>query len=218
MADDPAARVLEHAGDRRGLAHGDPDRLGFELGQDGFRDALAERLDELVLLVRRDSLHDFEDALVVHGLANAVSGPGRRILFWGHLIESERSQRVRMRVAVEWKGQRYNGDVEGPDLPGPRLEALASAALKAVESAVAPELMERQGRRFHLSLDGVKEFEAFDKEYVLVSVHGASGRDVTTLSGTASVSDSRDRAVIMATLQATDRASSRPAPALAGRG
>lgn len=129
----------------------------------------------------------------------------RRILFWGHLIESERNQRVRMRVAVEWKGQRYTGDVEGPDLPGPRLEALAKAALKAVESAVVPELMERQGRRFHLSLDGVKEFEAFDRDYVLVSVYGASGRDVTALSGTAAVNDSRDRAVIMATLQATDR-------------
>ena len=58
---------------------------------------------------------------------------------------------------------------------------------------------------FTLTLDGVKVFDAFDRSYVLVSVHALSGRQVTHLSGTAQVDDTPDKAVIMASLQATDR-------------
>jgi hypothetical protein len=129
----------------------------------------------------------------------------RRILFTGHQVASERSQHVRMQVNVEWNGLRYSGAAESADLPRPRMEAVANAALRAVESAVVPEIVQRRGSAFNLSLDGVKRFEAFEKDYVLVSVHALSGSDITPLSGTASVSESPDRAVILATLQATDR-------------
>ena len=69
---DPASGELEHPGDRRGLAHADPHRLRIEATENGFRDAFREGLDELVLLIRGDFLDDFEDALVVHRLANTV--------------------------------------------------------------------------------------------------------------------------------------------------
>jgi hypothetical protein len=129
----------------------------------------------------------------------------KRILFTGHQVEAERSHRVRMQVAVEWNGQKFLGAAEGTDLPRPRMETVANAALRAVESAVVPDVLERRGRSFNLTLDGVKRIEAFDKDYVLVSVHALNGGDVTPLSGTASVRESSDRAVILATLKATDR-------------
>jgi hypothetical protein len=130
---------------------------------------------------------------------------GTRILFDGHQVESQRASRVRMRVAVEWQGERFTGDSEGPDLPRPRLETIAAATLKAIEAAVRPALEARTAAQFALDLDGVEEIEAFGRPYVLVGVHALNGRDVTPLSGTSPVGESRDRAVILATLQATDR-------------
>ena len=56
-----------------------------------------------------------------------------------------------------------------------------------------------------LQLDGVKTVAAFDRNFVLVSVHALSGGRVQGLAGAAAVEESPDRAVILATLQATDR-------------
>lgn len=128
-----------------------------------------------------------------------------RILFNGHQVEAERAHRVRMRVAVEWKGEQFTGDAEGPDLPRPRMEAVAHAALRAVESAIRPRLSERERKTFALALDGVERLDAFGRLYVLVAVHALNGRDVTALAGASAIGDSHDRAVILATLQATDR-------------
>jgi hypothetical protein len=133
------------------------------------------------------------------------SSPETRILFQGHQIEAERAHRVRMRVAVEWKGERFTGDADGPDLPKPRMETIAHAALRAIETAVRPRLAEKDRGTFALDLDGVQEMDAFGRHYVLVAVHALNGRDVTALAGASVVGDSQDRAVILATLQATDR-------------
>jgi hypothetical protein len=128
-----------------------------------------------------------------------------RVLFLGHQVESARSHHVRMRVALEWKGERFEGDAEGADLPRARLEAIANATLRALESAIGPELSEPARKNFALSLDGAKLVDAFDHAYVLVAVNAISGRDVTALAGSALTGESPDKAVILATLQATDR-------------
>ncbi|RMH20819.1 MAG: hypothetical protein D6701_03460 [Gemmatimonadetes bacterium] len=125
-----------------------------------------------------------------------------RILFVGHHIETERSHRVRIRVAVEWRGERFEGSTAGADLPRARYETTASATIAAIESALSPHL-EEQG--IALSLDGVKLVDAFDQQFVLVAVHAIHGRSITALAGAATVEDTPDRAVILATLQATDR-------------
>jgi len=143
-----------------------------------------------------------EQPTLVQPLPSSV---GTRILFDGHQVESKRASRVRMRVAVEWEGERFTGDAEGPDLPRPRMETIAAAALKAIEAAVRPGLEGRNAATFALDLDGVEEIEAFGRPYVLVAVHALHGRDVTPLAGTSPIGESRDRAVILATLQATDR-------------
>ena len=128
----------------------------------------------------------------------------RRLLFYSHQAETERSNRVKHRVEVEWQGERYTGEASAADLPRPKLEAVASATMHAVQKALQENLPE--GRRaVTLSLDGVKVVDAFDRKFVLVAVHAMSGRNITRLSGTAVTDESTDRAAILAMLQATDR-------------
>lgn len=126
-----------------------------------------------------------------------------RVLFVGHGIESERSHSVLMKVTVEWRGEQYEGVAAGTDLPRTRLEAAAGATLRAIEKALFAG--EPEAGAVTLALDGVKLVEAFERTFVLVAVHALTGRDVTPLAGAATVSDAPDRAVILATLQATDR-------------
>ena len=115
---------------------------------------------------------------------------------------TERAHRARIAVTVEWQGNRYTGEASGADLPRARLETNAAATLAAIENGLAI-FAEEDGAT--LSLDGVKMVEAFDQTFVLVAVHAMHGRQVTALAGAAAVDDSPERAVILGTLQATDR-------------
>jgi hypothetical protein len=139
----------------------------------------------------------------VHDPVTGTTKEGR-ILFLGHLAEPDRAHRVRYQVHVEWQGQRFTGDASGADLPRTRLETVAHATLRGVESAVAAGRGEEQPT-MALELEGVKLTEAFDRTYALVAVHAVGGRDMRRLSGSAVIDGPADRAVIMATLQATDR-------------
>lgn len=138
------------------------------------------------------------------GPAPAREAPEERILFLGHQAESE-SSRLKAQVSVEWRGERFSGEAVGADLTRSRLETLANATLRAVEEAVGPEISDQGGEGVALALDGVTMLDAFDRGFVLVAVHALRGRNVTALAGAAGIDDSPDRAVILATLQATDR-------------
>ncbi|GMR13098.1 MAG: hypothetical protein BMS9Abin29_1297 [Gemmatimonadota bacterium] len=131
-----------------------------------------------------------------------ASGSERRILFVGHQVLTERAHRVRAAVTVEWRGKHYTGEATGADLPRARLDTTATATLAAIENGVSLFSHEDGAT---LSLDGVRMVEAFDQTFVLVAVHAMHGRQITALAGAAAVDDSPDRAVILGTLQATDR-------------
>jgi hypothetical protein len=133
----------------------------------------------------------------------AAEAAGSRILFMAHQAQSQRSHLLTMSVEVEWLGERFTGEASGTDLPRTRLEVVANATLRAIEFALAAD--ENAPPGVSLSLDGVKVVEAFDRRYVLTAVNALTGRDITPLAGAAEVDDSADRAVILATLQATDR-------------
>lgn len=129
----------------------------------------------------------------------------RTIRFLGHQIEAERAQRVKITVAVGWRNGRYEGSAVTADVTRSRQTAFASATLDAVQNVIraAREGGLRVGGE--LSLDGIREVEALGRKFVLVSVHAVDGPGVQTLAGTEVVEDSVERAVILATLQATDR-------------
>ena len=127
-----------------------------------------------------------------------------RLLFYSHQVETERSNQVRHKVELEWNEERYIGEASAADLPRPKLEAVATATLQAVERPSA-RTSPRDAGPSPSSLDGVKVVDAFDRKFVLVAVHAISGRDMTRLAGTTVSNESTDRAAILATLQATDR-------------
>jgi hypothetical protein len=84
------------------------------------------------------------------------------------------------------------------------METAAAACLQAVE-AIANANGLRAGADLAVSLDGVKTVDAFDRRFALVAVHAIVRGHLTTLTGSAAIHDSPDKAVILATLQATDR-------------
>jgi hypothetical protein len=124
-----------------------------------------------------------------------------RILFIGLQVDTQRTRQVRFQVELEWKGARYRGEASGADVSRARMDTVAGAALKAIEAAATAHGSDG----LSLVLDGVKAVDAFDRKYVLVAVNAFQGRQMTTLSGTALIEDSPDKAVILATLQATCR-------------
>jgi hypothetical protein len=168
--------------------------------------ALAAHLD-LVVDHRRISVAQTKEPAPKQngssGHGGGFGGKEGRILFLGHLAEAQ-THRVRYQVDVEWEGQKFTGDASGADLPRSRLETVAHATLRGVEAAVAAGRGEVQVT-LALELDGVKVVDAFDRQYALVVVHAIGGREVRQLAGAGVVDGAPDRAVILATLQATDR-------------
>jgi hypothetical protein len=128
-----------------------------------------------------------------------------RILLLGHQVETERGRRVKVAVTVEWTGDEYTGEAWGADLPRSRLETVARATLSAIEETILAQELDRPAGSVTLALDGVKLLEAFDRTYILVGVNAVHDRDVVTLAGASPVEGTQERAVILATLQATHR-------------
>jgi hypothetical protein len=128
-----------------------------------------------------------------------------RILFLGHQIQTGRARRVKVAVSVEWRGSEFTGEAVGADLARSRQETVAKATLAAIEKAMEADEEDTRQQSVTLALDGVKTVEAFDRSYVLVEVNAIHQRDVADLSGASAVEDTPERAVILATLQATDR-------------
>ncbi len=130
---------------------------------------------------------------------------GARILFRRHQVEMERARTVRVAVSLEWEGTEYIGDAVGTDLSRSRFETVARATISATQKILS---MLREGTskpEVTLTLDGVRVVEAFDRSYVLVGVNAICDREIAHLAGASAVEDTSDRAVILATLQATDR-------------
>jgi hypothetical protein len=126
-----------------------------------------------------------------------------RILFAGVRTESQRSQ-VHFEVEIEWQGKLFRGEATGADVAGTRMKTVANATLAAVESLCAADDGPVRSE-VSLVLDGVKLVDAFERRYALTAVHALSGRQVQQLNGLAVIEDSPERAIILATLQATDR-------------
>ena len=139
-----------------------------------------------------------------HEGAAESTGTGR-FLFVGHQVTSQRSQRVETRVTLEWRGQQYEGSAWTPDLPKPRLEAMADATLRAMEQAIQSDDDEGRWPDGSLNLEGVSLVDAFGRQYVLVSVHALQAGRTTALAGAVTVGDNAEASVALATLQATDR-------------
>jgi hypothetical protein len=90
----------------------------------------------------------------------------RRVRFEGVERIAESNRAVRVRVFLEWNGERHAGDVLGEGGDQVELRTTALAAIAAVENVT--------GERLGLRLVGVKQIRAFDSDLVVVSLHGSA--------------------------------------------
>lgn len=137
-------------------------------------------------------------------------GPGQppltrgRLVLIGHHLLSAAQGRASATVRIAWKDRRFEGAASGSDVAHAQMDILASATLRAVESAAWSG--RDDGRdRVHLDLEGTAVVPGAERPSVLVSVHAVRGRETQTLAGAVGVADNANRAAVLATLQATDR-------------
>jgi hypothetical protein len=80
-----------------------------------------------------------------------------------------------------------------------RIELASRAALAAIAAA------EGEGERRALGLEGCRQIEAFERQFVFVGITARFGRDSALLTGSAEVKESPEQSAVLAVLDATNR-------------
>ena len=98
-------------------------------------------------------------------------------------------------------GEEYFGESEGQESERSRVELASRAAVLAiVESMKATTGGDRS-----LALEGSKQIDAFDRQFIFVSLVGRIGRENAVLTGSAEVRESKETCAVLAVLDATNR-------------
>ena len=138
---------------------------------------------------------------VSSGPAPDVSA-GRRVLIFEDVeVRRSRSRGVLCRVTLSRDGQEYFGEAEGQETERSRIELAARATLQAIGAAVKST----PGGERSLSLEGAKLIDAFDREFVFVSVSARVGREPVCLTGSCEVRESAETSAVLSVLDATNR-------------
>lgn len=138
------------------------------------------------------------------GLAAAADTPmaGRRVLMFEDVeVRRSRNRGALCRVTLSKDGQEFIGEAEGQESPRARVDIAAQAAVIAILESMKAATASHRG----LSLEGSKRIDAFDREFIFVSVVARSGRDVVTLTGSCEVRESPETSAVLAVLDATNR-------------
>jgi hypothetical protein len=133
--------------------------------------------------------------------SNGPTVPRRLLVFEDVEVRRSRTRGVLCRVTLSRGGTEYFGEAEGQESERSRIELSARAALQAIATAVAGG----SGIERHLSLEGAKLIDAFDREFVFVSLTARVGRDPVVLTGSCEVRESAETSAVLAVLDATNR-------------
>src|SRR5207253_464953 len=95
----------------------------------------------------------------------------------------------------------FIGEAEGHETDRSRVELAARATITAVQEATK----DLAGGERSLALEGSKLIDAFDREFIFVSVAARVGRDRLVLTGSCEVRDSAETSAVLAVLDATNR-------------
>jgi hypothetical protein len=148
---------------------------------------------------------EVEAASVVRAAGPQAEGvPGalrRRLLFEDVEVRRSRSRGAVCQVTISRDGVEYTGESEGPDTDQSRLELTARAALAAVTAACAGRV---RAERVPV-LQGVRQLDAFDRQFMFVVLQARGGRTPVVLTGTSEVRESPESGVVVAVLDATNR-------------
>jgi hypothetical protein len=136
-------------------------------------------------------------------VASAAEIPaGRRLLIFEDVeVRRSRSRGVLCRVSLSRDGQEYVGEAEGQESERSRIELASRATLQAIVSATRASA----GGERSLALEGAKLIDAFDREFIFVSVSARVGREAMVLTGSCEVRESAETSAVLAVLDATNR-------------
>ncbi|WP_396222165.1 hypothetical protein [Gemmatimonas sp.] len=127
---------------------------------------------------------------------------GRRLLIFEDVeVRRSRLRGVLCRVTLSRDGQEYFGEAEGQDSERSRIELAARATLLAIGTAMKSTV----GGERSLSLEGAKFIDAFDREFVFVSVSARVGREPVCLTGSCEIRESAETSAVLSVLDATNR-------------
>lgn len=138
------------------------------------------------------------------GLAPVVDTQtlGRRVLMFEDVeVRRSRTRGVLCRATLSKDGLEFVGEAEGQDTPRARIDIAAKAAV----AAIAESLKDGTGATRSLALEGSKHFDAFDREFIFVSVVARTGRDAVMLTGSCEVRENPETSAVLAILDATNR-------------
>lgn len=123
--------------------------------------------------------------------------PRRRLYFEDVEVRRSRSTGVACRVTLKKGLKTFTGESEGMENERQRIELAARAALAAIANA--------EGEKRGLALEGCKQVEAFERQFVFVGVSARVGRDSSLLTGSAEIKESPEQSAVLAVLDATNR-------------
>lgn len=131
-----------------------------------------------------------------------TAAEGRRVLIFEDVeVRRSRAKGVLCRVTLQRDGSHFVGEAEGQETERSRMELAARATIQAIAQAVSSS----SGGERALSLEGAKRIEAFDREFVFVSVTARLGRELVVLTGSCEVRESAETSAVLAILDATNR-------------
>jgi hypothetical protein len=121
----------------------------------------------------------------------------RRLYFEDVEVRRSRSTGVACRVTLKKGDETFVGEAEGVENERQRIELASRAALAAIAKS--------EGGVRQLSLEGCRQIEAFERQFVFVGVTARMGRDSALLTGSAEVKESPEQSAVLAILDATNR-------------
>ena len=127
---------------------------------------------------------------------------GRRVLVFEDVeVRRSRSRGVLCRVTLSRDGLDFVGESEGQESERSRIDLAARSTLLAIVSATKAT----PGGERSLTLEGSKLIDAFDREFIFVSVAARVGREPVVLTGSCEVRESAETSAVLAVLDATNR-------------
>jgi hypothetical protein len=120
-----------------------------------------------------------------------------RVYFEDVEIQRSMAKGVTVRVTLRKGDQSFTGECEGAETSRSRAELAAKGAVLAIAK------MEHSANAF--VVEGCKEIEAFDREFMFVGISVRVGRETALLTGSCEIKDSPETACVLAVLDATNR-------------
>jgi hypothetical protein len=141
-------------------------------------------------------------ATVATRLADTQASGRRVMIFEDVEVRRSRSRGVLCKVTLSRGDVEFIGEAEGQETERSRLELSARATILALLESV--KVLVGGGDR-SLALEGAKLIDAFDREFVFVSVLARVGRASVVLTGSCEVRESAETSAALAVLDATNR-------------